>query len=64
MEIPTWFGVNEYYALIYTVWFGLASWIVVNLIRVKFDIKSKILSFKQWLEKWKLKREEKKLNGV
>lgn len=61
MEIPIWFGVNEFYAIIYTVWFGLACWVAVNLIRVKFDIKSKILSFKQWLEKRRVKKEEKLL---
>ena len=59
MEIPSWFGAFEYYLVIVTIWFGLASWVLVNLIRVKFSLKSKIVSFKQWLEKRKIRKEEK-----
>lgn len=59
-EIPAWFGKNEFYLLIITVWFFLISWMAVNLIKVggiKLNIKDKYLKIKTW---W-VKRKENKM---
>jgi hypothetical protein len=56
--LPSWFGAFEYYLIIVTIWFFLASWILVNLIKVKFNLKSKIVSLKQYLKKRKEKKEQ------
>ena len=65
-ELPGWFGVQEFYFIIATVWFYLICWVVVNITRVKgtkLDIKKKILSFKQWNAKRKERKELKLLEG-
>ena len=58
MEIPNWFGQNEYYALLYTIWFGLIVYFLTTILRVKKEIKikEKIVKIKNW---W-IKRKENK----
>jgi len=62
--IPSWFGINEYYALLITVWLFLFSWIVVNLIKIKanLSIKDRLLKIKNWWNERKKRKEMKSLN--
>ena len=56
MEIPVWFGQFEYLIGIITIWFGIAAYILVGYFRVKdtkLNIKSKIISIKDWWAKRK-----------
>lgn len=68
MDLPIWFGINDFYSLLATVNFGIIAWIIVTIIRVKmsikFGIKRRILLFKNWLSKRKELKEIKKLEGV
>lgn len=60
MEIPIWFNEPEYYALVVTIWFYLACWVIVSLIHtkgLKLEIKKKIIGFKHWY----IKKKEAKL---
>ena len=58
MEIPGWFGLNEFYAIILTVNIYIFSRIVITIIEVKksFKLKGK---FKSWWESRKQKKEDK-----
>ena len=61
-EIPSWFGQQEFYFVLATVWAFLISWVTVNFLRVKgtnLDIKKKMVSFKLWLKKRKEIKENK-----
>jgi len=56
MEIPSWFGVTQYYALLLTVNFAIFSYIIVAFIRAgasTTNLKSKIISLKDWWRKRK-----------
>lgn len=58
MDVPSWFGVNEFYAIILTLNFYIISRIVISIIEVKknFNIKGK---FKSWWNSRKQKKEDK-----
>ena len=60
MEIPIWFGIEQFNIVIYTIWFGLVCWIIVNYIRLKesnLGIKSKLISIKDWWNKFRARKE-------
>lgn len=40
MEVPSWFGVEEYHLLIATIWFGFISYIIVTYMKVYGHIES------------------------
>lgn len=63
LEIPSWFGEQEFYAILYTVWFGLICYLVIGLIKAKKDInvKDNISKLKEWRKNRKQKKEEKLL---
>lgn len=63
LEIPSWFGKPEFYAILYTVWFGLICYLVIGLIKAKKDInvKDNISKLKEWRKNRKQKKEEKLL---
>ena len=61
MDIPNWFGITEFYAILGTVWFFLIVWLIVNIIKVKKEIKVKewTTKIKSWWSERKKKKEEK-----
>lgn len=60
MEIPAWFGLTEYYALIATVWFGIATYLLIALVTAKREVKIKenIVKLRSWWNERKKKKEE------
>jgi len=64
MELPTWFGQDEFYIILYTIWFFLIIWLIINLIKAityirSTDTKDGINKIKEWFEKRKTKKGEK-----
>ena len=58
MEIPSWFGVDEYYWMLRTIIFGLSIWMVGQMFRANIVKTSKeyVSKFKSW---WKEHKEVK-----
>jgi len=58
MEVPSWFGQTEFYAIIVTMWFGLIIYFLTVCIKFKqcLNIKENFKKIKGWL----IKRKEKK----
>lgn len=61
MDIPSWFGPDEYYWLLRTVWFTIIMYLLITVVKVKSGIKVKesFVKVKSWLKNRKLKKEEK-----
>ena len=65
MEIPGWFGIGEFYAILVTVWFALIMYLLITVVKVKKGIKVKesFSKFKSWYIERKKRKEEKLLEG-
>ena len=61
MDLPNWFGVTEYYALLGTVWFALIMYLIICIVKIKQGIKVKesFSRIKSWWSERKKKKEEK-----
>ena len=62
-EIPVWFGQEEFYLILYTVWFFLIVWLFSSLTKIGLDWRHllAIFVFPVYLQyRWKLRKERKK----
>jgi len=60
MNIPDWFGVMEFYAVLGTIWFGIIMYFLTACVKVKQDlnVKKKIIDLKSW---WSKRKEAKNM---
>jgi len=61
VELPGWFGMGEYYALLVTVWFALIIYLLVAIVKTskELKIKNKLSKVVSWWKERKKKKEEK-----